>query len=861
MSLAFVAITLLSTSLQAQDTVVVHVVDGRTKQAIEGAELRWCIEPLSALPTRNDSDSDPYGFERSRMEGFEEVDRQCKASARADSKGDVHIAYSEGSLHLIATHGSLFGTTECFTPLLSSNGAWPASFGPVDLDLWPDQNLDVDVVDSEGKALGACAVVLRETWSSSPSDELLAMSDANGRAQLRHAGWLITDTVNTGPITDASNQLRFSVTFGGCLATPKPFALNPAALPSTPIRLTMPPTGSVEVSITNADGSLASVEIPLMIVPKSDHVPVTPEGGTLAWVAELSGHAPAEGASAPVFQGKAVFERVGLGQELALLARRNPASATSSTVIHGPTKPGERVACDLVLGSTTTRLHGRLLKPDGAPLARASVTSALWSGPSPRRAQFYDRSGDEYVRGFRELFESGPSGEFEIDMDLSLAYAGAPLWVITYHRNQPDALSRCVDLSELLDPGELAPGLPGLRESSARNRSTTVAARDHDFGDLALAPSPVIASGRVVNETGHGVAGAFVSVGVFKGTPYIFATTDLDGRFALRGSEPNDPVELEVSMATLVPFFARDIKRGAAEISVTLRASGGIRLRAALPDGVPMDRTSVSVEREGPEPQGSGTNSNGGLDDGQFEAHELLPGKFKIRISQGGQTLWEQTEVEVRAHEVTDLGTIDLRGRTRKIELQLVDKDRAPITHCFYSLGDPGKVSIDSLWYPSGIDRLPHDLQGGKLLLASDREHADLVVFSTGYRFGLFRDVQDGQELRLESGIPVKFAIKKPFGPVPEKKLLRLSLAKPWEIGSHRFPTQLGIDSEEVGVDGIATIRAPAPGQYDLVWVLGDRGTQNWSGTTDQKVKVDVQDTTNAQQYEVEVPDKFFDEH
>lgn len=535
--------------------------------------------------------------------------------------------------------------------------------------------LRVQVVDQAGLPVAGARVEFRarlafklDAWSqlgveTTAPDGVASFARDQQREQMRRA---------------APMQLRFEfdVALSGPFA-PEPRADVPALPSAEPVRLVLPPTGTVLARLRAADGT-----------------PV--ESGasmSLEWYAEgedeRGGHLSVE-----VAPGVTRFERVGLGLELRLGAWLAGGAAQAPAIaLAGPVTAGEEVQVELQLGPLKPVLTGRVLDGDGRPRAGMPFALALrpLDPPPP------DSSAGP-PRTVPSLFDTTDAeGRFRIPWT-------PPLPAVR--------LSLCL-LEQ--DPKGPPPGwIPLLAEAAfpALDPSGTELAA----GDLVLREIPVIVAGRVVDVHGAPVNQAWLDVRYPAGegeeedwhnldvVGSSRVATDAEGRFAVRTLDPVRALRLSASRNGLGSAPEQVVAPGTLDVQLTLEpeedealtrgeVKGSIRFDADVP------LTEVEVYLRGAW-GGHDTYPFGGV----FRFSGVLPGAHSVvvRTADTHLELFTVEGVEVRAGEVTDdprLADIDLRGRLRWLRLRLAGEDGEPVADEYVSLRvgkERGSVHTDS---------------------------------------------------------------------------------------------------------------------------------------------------------------------
>lgn len=159
---------------------------------------------------------------------------------------------------------------------------------------------------------------------------------------------------------------------------------------------------------------------------------------------------------------------------------------------------------------------------------------------------------------------------------------------------------------------------------------------------------------------------------------------DDQGRFAIRGI-PEGAYSLTATRpaVTSVPGSygesTEQVVFTGDEVALILPGLGGLRGRVVHADGSPAADAGVSVAmgalRVGEDMYPPATPAT----DGDFELESVPQGTYTLRVTATGAQAWHSDAIEVRAGEVTDLGTIRLdRGVSRRGIVVAVDGGPAP---------------------------------------------------------------------------------------------------------------------------------------------------------------------------------------
>src|SRR5690349_4778331 len=165
------------------------VVDGRSKEPVPGAEVKWVEEMrVAQLFDALDFELGDFGDWRpASLAELESLARNSGHRAFADARGFVRLPASGWPMLFGRKDGLVGGSTPLYTEddLLT-------------LHLWPDGDLRVRVLDASGAPCPGTEVRLIEGHGDWDYVALVASTDANGIARLAHACVDIADNEARG---------------------------------------------------------------------------------------------------------------------------------------------------------------------------------------------------------------------------------------------------------------------------------------------------------------------------------------------------------------------------------------------------------------------------------------------------------------------------------------------------------------------------------------------------------------------------------------------------------------------------------------------------------------------------------------
>jgi hypothetical protein len=228
-----------------------------------------------------------------------------------------------------------------------------------------------------------------------------------------------------------------------------------------PLKLTVPPTGTLVVDVRRADGTPAPDRTLVQLFTHSEgfvrETDDEPVGGF--WTDDRL-----------VENGRAIFPAVWLGRSLAVSAWSSDGSRRSSAWIDGPRAASGTVTVAIALGERLPTLTGRLLDDHGAPMPWAEF-DVRWSGAAfdgnPSGVDADVRVGElepvtDRAGRFRlDLVEPPPTrADRALELEFKVLVASDPqVTVINGKRvSEPPSLKARVRVSQPLEPGDIELG-------------------------------------------------------------------------------------------------------------------------------------------------------------------------------------------------------------------------------------------------------------------------------------------------------------------------------------------------------------------------------------------------------------------
>ena len=289
--------------------------------------------------------------------------------AVSDAGGVAHLPLPEASsFYVSGLTASLYGRVPVLRGLAG---------GEVRLVLTPDADVPVLVVDERGDPVAGVPVgIVRTKTRTDPLTGALrelmnfhdvVETDAEGRAVVRHVG----ERLRT-----ASESIRFAVGPALLLANRADVPLTRSDLPRETLRFVLPPLGSLELRVLDAQGApnRAATEVRVLIDPAPDRPREVSE------LVDEARFGAAGLVTVALEDGVGRLPRIDLGLEL--LAQAREAEPTDSTfgLGPGPRSEGEEARLTLRPLDRAMELVGVALDGAGATLASRQLVADLVLG-------------------------------------------------------------------------------------------------------------------------------------------------------------------------------------------------------------------------------------------------------------------------------------------------------------------------------------------------------------------------------------------------------------------------------------------------------------------------------------------------
>jgi hypothetical protein len=618
----------------ATATFDILVVDAATQQPVADAEACW-----SDAATREQVKQLPKEQAREFWDSAERMAQQFGRQARSDRDGRLRVVGDKDGCHVFARAGDRYGEL-----VLSAYGEQPE--GGHRLLLRREENLRVRVLDAAGQPAPRARVGLsfgsEASSAANPSYDSYAATDAAGVATFAHLQQLRSS--HSGPsASHATTGCAVGIAIPGLPATPVVVAPS-QPLPTEPIELRLPPTGSLRVRCTVAGAPMHGLDrVRVYGASKSDSgdhnrgIEERVDDDGWAWFRWLPADVPLLakpwGPNVPFLDSKEV-----------------PALAV-----------GEVRELRIDFASEALVLRGRVLDLGGVPMANAgfALNYGINGGGGSVGLLTDDRGVFLHVWG-------KPKGDKET-------------WPLNYFQLMP--LGR-QELALALPPRELHAGI-------------------NELGDLHFGAEPLVCAGRL-DGFERNRSGAWLvlereeadrSTGAVRWRSLVQPKVGLgeDGVFMARGRVEPGRYRLRITAREYLPVAPIEFALGQGDLLVPMRSAAALQVECLLPADT--DVSFLAVDLAGgparswiPEDE----ERNGLPADNrracvfarkpavatcQWSAVE--PGSYTLRVTLRGsaEPLLEVADVVVPLPAGGDprLQPLDLRASLRHVDLKLLD--------------------------------------------------------------------------------------------------------------------------------------------------------------------------------------------
>lgn len=691
-----------------------------------------------------------------------------------------------GGAHLVARAGELVGDGQVGGP------GWTEQ-GRVTIGLEEQRTLRLRAVGPAGEPVPGLQLSWHYwgSWQGAAQPRLLELgwTDAEGRLQVRHAQkWL--GGVTQDP-THGVRRVEIRIRSAGFDAAARA-VFDVDAWPEQELMVPVPASGSVVVQVRGERHPSTRVRMRLADAQRSNEE---------AWE--------------PLDESRrARFAQVALHQRY--LVHLEQADRVETQLL-GPTRAGQEVECTLDVLEAPMELRFRLVDEQDQPL----------TGVQPAVTARFDSGGGGF---FASVTDEHGVGALRVpDM-----FRGKMLRALEF----------------VLRP---AAGQPPRRALLTVDRVPVPGS--NELGSIRMVAPALLATGQVVGAAGiplHGftpfveaqVVGAADGRLGWDGVPAATIAWSEGGRFELRGETSAERLRLMLVMPAVAPAPPVEFLRGSRDLRIELQSPGSLELEVLLDDG--FDLTGLTALLSGSagqhlpgtqvaQGQVSGRNPflspreslNGILDPRRgpvFRWTGLLPGPHRIELCTVHELLLvDPMQVEIRAGEVVRPRTVDLRGKLRKIRIDLQDDEGTRIAP---------EREPRILFRPSVPREAWPGMQAassmGELITA---QPVDVAIFAAGYRRADLQQVFEDRTVRLQPGprLSLRFdlsALQLPAGAKCYARVWPTKAAEPptaWRTQGGggglseyaQWPQRLVLDSS-----GAVHCQVIGPGEYRVTLVV-----------------------------------------
>jgi len=574
--------------------------------------------------------------------------------ARADERGAFAIArVRSGATSLVAlpADANPAAAAPGYAPSASVNvnvtadGTPPA---PVVLKLRPGASVRVRLVDAATRLPigGATATLARVEGAGS-----VRAPAAPGAAALRRAA-------------DGEGVARFAGVEPGTVSIAGeadgyidagPLRVEIAAGAERSITLAPARAAGIAGIVVDATEGKPIAGVPLVVLAE----PPTPGRRGFGMVQPLDGVDPA---TTPA-DGRFAFDRLPPGRPLTVRVA-DPRFAPRDVAV-AALAPGERRAGVEVRLARGAAITGRVVGPDGAPLAGAEVIAERQRDEDPTGG--YTIYGPVRRAGGRSLDRRAPPRERQLPPTLT--------GVEGRYR-----LAGAIDGVWSLDIG--APGFAPHRVGGVRVEH----GRDADAGEVTLVPGARV-RGRVAGTAGEPIALARVAIWNQADWQAMDLITGADGRFESDDLDPAARVSVSVRSEGHARWQQDGVVPSLDEMAITLGPASSVSGRVIAADGhEPLTDFSISIARV-VEVNGSGSSYSWmeslaertfHAEDGSFSIDGLAPGRATVRAAAPGYRPAEKSDVTIPEGRALE-GIVLALGRSATVSGTVADQAGAPV--------------------------------------------------------------------------------------------------------------------------------------------------------------------------------------
>jgi hypothetical protein len=365
-----------------------------------------------------------------------------------------------------------------------------------------------------------------------------------------------------------------------------------------------------------------------------------------------------------------------------------------------------------------------------------------------------------------------------------------------------------------------APAGPGTVASSrttepslAWSETTTVPAERRaapESSGRRDAEGPLLARGRVTDESGRPIQGAMVRVDLAGADP-LECRSDASGGFALHASTRAERVTLTATHPKYTAAGPTSCAVGDAGVQLRLRAAGSITGRLIVEPKLSMGLFTVSAVSSADERatyrgsiEGRGTLAIPGLPAGTYDV--------AVALEHEPDTALEIRDVYVAAGITMQLAPIDLTGRVSTFRLRVTDAAGGALDNAFARRRAAGEPVFGTLAQP---------LRDGRALIATLHPCVDLRVEAPRYRPESLDCVSADVDVSLQSAPTVQIVLENGLPSRDDRLHFGASVERQRGATGH-YGRMCSFDER-----GIAEAVIEEPGRYDVriyVWEQAGAG-------------------------------------
>lgn len=693
--------------------------------------------------------------------------RRVGRATVSDAAGRCRVPLGAHGTAIVGRAGDLFGE------------GWLREGGPdpVVLELREDKTLRVRVIDAGGQGVPGIGVELRApTGDSGSLRSSLGSSDASGVVTRPHAQQLAGDPTRKATVV--------AMLAGGVGPSAEVDLLHPPA----EIALRLPITGSVTVYLREASG--APIDPRYLLEREVDLAGFEAQPAGPSQAHDGFGKTSVRAELGP--DGVAVFPRVALDRYL--IVKLGHFGLEKGFV--GPTLARPEVEVALQRSADAATFVGRMLGPDGAPLAARVLMFGY---------RCANGMGNAEARTDAEGRFRWHAGAYPVGQVTTIVIA-------TSHRERTNPMA--VELPE-------RPVVKG----------------DNDLGDVQVELHRTLLAGRLVRGEGVDVAQVQLEIERKRGdrwhNDYQWRPEwQPDGTFAVRGVAPaGEPLRLVVRDGKYLPVEPIECAVGSTDIEIKLQSAAAATAVFLVDAGTPVDKLVVRFRRTQP-PEAGDPQSHWLADmreradarSARLDADHrlrrawtgLTPGAYRLSVHCAGvaEPAALIDDIRVGAEPCVDprLQAIDLRGKLRRFQVRATGADGQPIV-------DPDAFVV---LYDAEGESQGYHLGRGVVDLATTTA-IDLRVWAPGHVLTLAPAVAEDLTIALPRAAEVRLQVALPAA-LPEGVELRLRLVPQLGLSRRAHITldngrgmnldNLLVEHVAIGADGAGTLRVRCPGEY-----------------------------------------------